>query len=74
MTPTLDGTTELLQLARNDFEQRFPTHDIFHHKCPFHTSTTNITHLSFRFDQFVELPSIQLFGCPHFMLTSLPVV
>src|SRR5258708_14438518 len=72
--PSLDGTAEPVQLARGDFEQRLPTRDIFHDKCPFHTPAPNVTLLPFRFDQFVELPPMQLFRGPHLMLAAFPVV
>src|SRR5450755_1286900 len=72
--PPLHGTAEPSQLARRDFEKRLASHDIFHHKCPLHPSATNVAHLSFCFDQFVELPPLQLFGCPHLMLTALPII
>src|SRR6266699_2139536 len=72
--PPPDGTAEPSQLVRSDFEQRLATHDIFHHKCSFHTSATNVAHLTSRYYQFSELPPIMLFGSPHLMLASLPIV
>src|SRR6266487_1144646 len=72
--PSLAGTAEPSQLARSDFNQHLPTLDLFHHKCSLHPSATNVANVSFRFDQFVKLPPVQLFGCPHLMLASLPIV
>src|SRR5438105_3303834 len=66
--PTLPGSCQSPQFARRNFQEHLARCHILDHEGTFHTPATNITYLSFRFNQFIELPTAHPLGSPHLVL------
>jgi FCD domain len=58
-----------LQFAWDHLQDGFAGEKVFEHKTSFESPSTNISHLPFGCNSFVELPPFDLTWCPNFMLT-----
>src|SRR5260370_17484622 len=71
--PALRTASQTLELARSHLQDRFPGRDIFDDKASFQASATNVAHLPFDCNHFIELPAFDLARCPYPVFGSLPI-
>src|SRR5260370_21951654 len=67
--PAVCAARYTLQFARGHLQDGFAGAKIFEHKTAFESPSSDVSHLPFGCNSFIELPPLDLTQCPHFMLT-----